>query len=106
MGTWNTAFLFSFQTNVYRLAEDNHEGAKDENPIRQVIEEEKGEIEADDKHEAQVVEKNDQVEEEKIILTTTASTKEVIFLGTCLFSIFSSPWCAFEYIIMNGISIR
>lgn len=56
--------------------EDNHEGTKDENPIRQVIEEEKGTIKTDDNHETPEVKKNNPVEQEKIILTTAASTKE------------------------------
>ncbi|KAK1350635.1 Hexosyltransferase [Heracleum sosnowskyi] len=56
--------------------EDNHEGAKDDNPIRQVTEEKKGAIKADDNHETLEVKKNDPVEHEKIILPTAASTKE------------------------------
>ncbi|XP_063940387.1 probable galacturonosyltransferase 4 [Daucus carota subsp. sativus] len=56
--------------------EDNHEEAKDENPIRQVIEEEKVESKAVDKDEPLEVEKNDPVEQEKVILTTTTTKKE------------------------------
>lgn len=74
--------MFAFEIYFYGFVEDNNEGAKDENPIRQVIKEEKGEIKADGNHETLEVEKNDPVEQEKIILTTAASTKEVRLLAT------------------------